>query len=537
MSAASPLPRLSDDCDIRSLPIGPSEAFLLSRVDGKSSIEDLAHATGMPVHQVVDYLQRLADMGAVDLGDPRASSVRRRGDHTPQPQHGERGPGPRIQPSERSVPQGARQVHDDPRLQAGMRGATMPPPPPSRPPTSYAAELLDEDVDLSLEMKTEILELFTRLPELDHYALLGVDRDAEKKEIKDAYFQRVQRFHADRFYGKKLGTFKAKIDGIFSALTRASDTLGRKKSRAEYDAYLHSREVTLGVRRRTTPAPMAVSTSPGQSSPRPPADSVPADSASGPARGPDSVQISVAPGAAASSSGLPPSSDKAANQEARRRLAAQRLRGSLSSEPSGTPSQPPTAAEAEQRRDALRADLNALRKARQVEPGLIERYLSMAAEAEKAGEWASAANALRTAFELRPDDVTLRQRLEAATLEVDRAYAGKFAEQGAYEEADGRYEQAAKSFERAARGRKSGALYERAAHCLLKLGNQGRKAVELGRQAVLLAPEEVRTHLTLARAFHAEGMHASAVATVQRALELEPKNESARKLLKDFKKS
>ena len=125
--------------------------------------------------------------------------------------------------------------------------------PPRARVLNYDPALLDEETDLPEETKHEILEVFSLLDDANHYTMLGVERTAEKKDIKAAYFVLVQQFHADRFFGKKLGTFKGRIDRIFAALTKAHDTLARNRSRAQYDAYLKSREETLGARDSVAP--------------------------------------------------------------------------------------------------------------------------------------------------------------------------------------------------------------------------------------------------------------------------------------------
>ena len=59
----SRLPKPVSGCDIRSLPLTPADAFLLSRVDGTATEHDLALCTGLPPEQVVAMLDRLAALG------------------------------------------------------------------------------------------------------------------------------------------------------------------------------------------------------------------------------------------------------------------------------------------------------------------------------------------------------------------------------------------------------------------------------------------------------------------------------------------
>jgi tetratricopeptide (TPR) repeat protein len=44
--------------------------------------------------------------------------------------------------------------------------------------------------------------------------------------------------HPDRYFGKRLGSFKQKMEQVFARVTVAYDTLSKNKTRAEYDARL-----------------------------------------------------------------------------------------------------------------------------------------------------------------------------------------------------------------------------------------------------------------------------------------------------------
>jgi hypothetical protein len=59
--------RLVVGADIRTLPIGPEEAFVLSCIDGVNSEEDLASATGMTSEAIARTLHRLAELGAIEF--------------------------------------------------------------------------------------------------------------------------------------------------------------------------------------------------------------------------------------------------------------------------------------------------------------------------------------------------------------------------------------------------------------------------------------------------------------------------------------
>lgn len=97
-------------------------------------------------------------------------------------------------------------------------------------------DLSDPNCDLELERRREISLLYAQLEALSPYELLAVDPKAEPRAVKEAYFERSKRFHPDRFFGKRLGRLKPKVDAIFKAITQASDLLGDPAARKAYDA-------------------------------------------------------------------------------------------------------------------------------------------------------------------------------------------------------------------------------------------------------------------------------------------------------------
>jgi curved DNA-binding protein CbpA len=94
----------------------------------------------------------------------------------------------------------------------------------------------DEDVDLPLEHRQYLLDVSERLDGLSHYELLGVARAADASDIKRAYFKLARVVHPDRYFGKKLGRYKARLEAVFARMTLAYETLSKPEARAAYDA-------------------------------------------------------------------------------------------------------------------------------------------------------------------------------------------------------------------------------------------------------------------------------------------------------------
>jgi curved DNA-binding protein CbpA len=116
----------------------------------------------------------------------------------------------------------------------------------------------EEDVDIDAELRTYVTDTCAHLDSLDHYALLGVARGADARTIKRAYHRLAGLLHPDRFFRKRLGSYKAGLLQLFTRVTIAHDTLTSPGPRAEYDA-------TLGI--AGPPAARKEAPSP---SPRPP---------------------------------------------------------------------------------------------------------------------------------------------------------------------------------------------------------------------------------------------------------------------------
>ncbi len=189
--------------DMRDLPIGPTEAFVLSRIDSErpGTLDDLAIASGLKLEELLGIVHRLVALGAVQVVSAGSVSV---------------GSPPTMRSGEHSIPLAVQQ---------------------------------QEDVDLTSEQQHVLLDLDRRLGTIDHYELLGVERTSDAKSIRAAYYEQVRVFHPDRHFGKPLGRFQAPLLRVFGKCTEAYDVLRRAESRVEYDRYLAARERTLALDR------------------------------------------------------------------------------------------------------------------------------------------------------------------------------------------------------------------------------------------------------------------------------------------------
>jgi hypothetical protein len=215
----SRVPRLLPGTDLRGLPLSPAEAFVVSRIDGGTNIGEIAEETGKSPDEVEALLERLAALGAVTIDEPPPSPERRA---SPAP-----------------APRTSGALRIGPIVETRAAGDLHHPA-----ASLYDPAELDEAVDIDLPRRRQILDLYYRVEQLTHYELFGVDPSADKKAIKGAYFEVVNVFHPDRYFGKNVGSFKPKLEKVFSRLTQAYDVLSRAASRTEYDAYLRAQSKT-----------------------------------------------------------------------------------------------------------------------------------------------------------------------------------------------------------------------------------------------------------------------------------------------------
>jgi tetratricopeptide (TPR) repeat protein len=91
-------------------------------------------------------------------------------------------------------------------------------------PSSTQDDPLTEAVDLEPDRKREILAREALLGR-DDWTVLGLKPGATAEAVKLAYFEASRVFHPDRYYGKNLGSFRARLDRIFQRLSEAHERL------------------------------------------------------------------------------------------------------------------------------------------------------------------------------------------------------------------------------------------------------------------------------------------------------------------------
>lgn len=160
----------------------------------------------------------------------------------------------------------------------------------------------------------------------------------------------------------------------------------------------------------------------------------------------------------------------------------------------------------------------------------VRRYVADA-DAQLADNPIAAANALRIALSLTPDDEVLKLKLAEAERRSDERLAGEHLASARAHERNHNWKAAGKYYAKAARGRQSGELYVQAAQCFRKDSDGLRVAGEQARKAIELDPTHIDAYLLLAEIYAEAGMVQSAIKVLRTAASLEPARDAIQKRL------
>ena len=72
----------------------------------------------------------------------------------------------------------------------------------------------------------------------NHYMVLGVAQDCDSNQVREAYYYLARRFHPDRFRSGPMQDLLGMIEGYFSRVTEAYNTLSDGVLRQQYDEQL-----------------------------------------------------------------------------------------------------------------------------------------------------------------------------------------------------------------------------------------------------------------------------------------------------------
>lgn len=455
------VPRLVPGVDVRRLRLDPTDGFVMTRIDGRLRARDLARETGLPEASVARALEKLEKLGVIESVDPNAAP---------------KAPTPLPSPP----PEGRTAIAFDMALLA----------------PKYDPQELEAPADLPLDRKKRVLDLYYRLDDLDHYTLLGVTREVDKKGIKRAYFELAAVLHPDRYFKKELGVFKPKMEVVFTRITEAHDTLVDAAKRAEYDSYLAEVATTRGMEAMLE---RALAESARAAAEAPPA---PAEAPAAPL-GPTAEEL-----------------QRRKEALARRLVGGQRAQATSKPPPAEAPN-PLQYASAADAVDALKRRYE--ERTRTAVEAQVERYKEGAKAALEKNDLVAASTALGFAAKLAPDDALLATRAKEVQDLADRTLCESYLKQAEYEERQEHWPEAARSWMKVARIKGDAASHAKAANALL-LSPDGdlRQAAEHAKRAIALEPAQAESHVTLVQIYVKAGLSASARKAAEAASTLHP---------------
>jgi curved DNA-binding protein CbpA len=540
---------VGDPSAMRELRLSAAEGFVLSRIDGRSNEKQLSAATGLSESMVRAALEKLESLKVIVFLSRPPPKVTTPSNPGSPPVSGER------------VAQTPGQTKEDAPAQetpnlAKRVLAAMPQVPANAPE-------LSEDADLSRELRLRILATEAVLDSLDHYEFLSIERDTDKKGVKRAYFELASLYHPDRYFRKKLGSFKPRMEVLFGRATQALDTLSNKELRAEYDAYLIDldrtraiddvmREAAAEAQRAEEDALRAagraslpeITVEPGGASVTvtvPPAAAVvqrnpsgfyPAPRTPPPGPPPPSVRPSQrVPGAP----GSPAVSDQARRDALAMRLLGNRTLSSRAMPAAGAPSSPLPSRSADGG-DALRRRYED--RVQQARRSQGEKYLGLARESEAKKDILGAATAYRVAVNFLAEGDPNLETARAVIAQADATLSDTYLRQAQYEDRSENWADAARSWQRVVRGRpKDPRAHERAANAMARSKGDLHLAAQYAQKAVALEPDNSDFKITLASVFIEAGLMLNARRELEAAAQLSPRNANIQALLKRVHKA
>ena len=483
--AARPLPEekiplLVEGADATAHDMGPQDAFVYSCVDGVLNVDDIADLTVLSPDDTVASIERLIDLGLVEWSQPKVSLV----------------------------------------------------PPPTAEPA--------RDVELDEEVQARIQDMFHRADRLNHYELLGVPIDAQRDEIRKAYFALSKVFHPDAYYGKRLGPFKAKMEVVFRKVTDAYEAVGRPKKREAYDRYLRQ-SVMVSTAEQQIDRGHERAKAMEKALTRAPVAERQAQLVEPSAEKPAKWRPTEAPTGTATTKKSPsviPGTPEHARMLRKRELLERRLGKSKRSSPGSQPVRSIPSPEVRVGRKTALRDLTRSLKQTATLTGGVDRaqaHLEQARMAEAEGDLAAAANALRMAIALDSSSQTLQDQYERVNSMLRVQLLDIHREQARYEEDNNMWSAASISWAKVADAAPEDPVApRRAAKALLSAGGDLRKARDFALRSLEIKPDALETRLLLARIYVDAGMEHSAAKELDEAAKLDPKHEMVKNLRKQL---
>ncbi len=209
--------------------LSQSEYFILSRVDGLSSISDILSISPIGEEQTLRCIYGLVSAGVIEPKGgpaPLPEEVVKAAAAAPPPRP--EAPAYRPPPPSPPPPPSAPRVEiPRPEVQAG-KPKTEPPAEPSGPSPEEIA------------VREDIIEKHASLRGATLYDLLGITITANDQEVKKAYYAMAKKYHPDRHHSPHLRDVHGLLEELFGKITDAYQSLSSPFERNRYDAKIRA---------------------------------------------------------------------------------------------------------------------------------------------------------------------------------------------------------------------------------------------------------------------------------------------------------
>jgi hypothetical protein len=211
--ARAAVPKIAPGVDWRALALDPREGFILSRVDGRTTLGDICLLTPFPLADTVRMLRSLHQNGVLEV--PGLPTMPR----PAPPTAPAAAPAPESSSGASGRVMAAGGAAESEKLTNKVRAEES----PTREWRS------DDDVELPPELRRRIDEVFAIIERgASPRQLLELADDSDIKEVRRAYFRLSKEFHPDRYFGRQLGPYKRRLQVVFAALTDAFKRLSEE---------------------------------------------------------------------------------------------------------------------------------------------------------------------------------------------------------------------------------------------------------------------------------------------------------------------
>lgn len=239
LGSRSDRPRLNTTADLLGVQLTPTEGFILSRIDGRVSYDEICRMSSLGREETLAILRKLKqhrlllgpnDPDPVPPPKPRPSETSRSPERPRTPERRPRDrwpqtPAPTLVTDE--MLRKAKEKSDGTDVETKPEIGSMLERLDDRSPVAPA--VLAEGPDLPEETKARIVRLHRRLRKIDPHELLGVPADADVATIKRAFAAASKELHPDRYFGKDLGSYREKLAQIFARITEAVQALQKAR--------------------------------------------------------------------------------------------------------------------------------------------------------------------------------------------------------------------------------------------------------------------------------------------------------------------